>query len=71
MNLSFIIPTSITLLLAGFNAAMFLVIKINDMKHLEDANKRIEKKLEEMDDKLDSQGERIACLEGKLKARRK
>jgi len=71
MNLLVLIPTAISLLLAGFNAAIFIVVKFNDLRHQEISLKRIEEKLEKMDGKIDSQGERIACIEGKLKARRK
>jgi hypothetical protein len=71
MNLLVLIPTAISLLLAGFNAAIFIVVKFNDLRHQEISLKRIEEKIDKMDLKMDNQGERIACLEGKLKARRK
>jgi hypothetical protein len=71
MNLLTLIPVGVSLLLAGFNAAIFIVVKFNDLKHQEDSLKRIEEKLDKMDVKIDSQGERIACLEGKMKTRKR
>ncbi len=71
MNLSVLLSVGVTLLITGFNAAMFVVVKFNDLKHQELSLKRIEEKLEAIDKKVDIQGERIACLEGRLKSRKK
>jgi len=56
------------LVLAGANVMIFCVVKFNDLRHQEDALKRIEKNQEGMDRKLDKFGERIATIEGKCKA---
>lgn len=56
------------LFLAGANVAVFCIVKFNDLKHQEDALKRIEKSLENMDKKLDGTSERIAKIEGKCSA---
>jgi hypothetical protein len=57
-----------SLFLAGANAAIFIIIKFNDLKHQEDSLKRIETALNVMDKKLDSSMERIATIEGKCLA---
>jgi len=57
-----------SLFLAGANAAIFVIIKFNDLKHQDDALKRIEKTLDIMDKKLDGSAERIATIEGKCRA---
>lgn len=71
MNLGILIPVGVSLLLAGFNVAVWCITKFNDMAHLEGSTKRIENKLEDMDKKLDSLGERISFLEGKVKSRKR
>jgi hypothetical protein len=45
-----------------------MIIKFNDLKHQEEALKRIELKLGEMDKKGDTNAEKIAAIEGKCKA---
>lgn len=71
MNIAVLISVGSSLLLTGFNAAIFAVIKFNDLHHQGLQLTRIEKTIGEMDKKLDSHGERIACLEGKDKARKR
>lgn len=56
------------LFLAGANVAVFCIVKFNDLKHQEESLKRIEKKLEDMDKKGDTNAEKIAAIEGKCKA---
>jgi hypothetical protein len=56
------------LFLAGANVAVFCIVKFNDLKHQEDALKRIEGSLGEIDKKLDVNAERIAKIEGKCAA---
>jgi len=75
MNWLSLIGTGVTLLLAGFNAAIFIVIKFNDLKHLEasvkglvDTLKDTNKEIKETNDKLDNNAERIAKIEGKCLA---
>jgi hypothetical protein len=56
------------LFLAGANVMIFCIVKFNDLKHQEDALKRIEAGLGEIDKKLDNNAERIAKIEGKCTA---
>ncbi len=63
-----IIGIGISLLIAGFNAAIFVVIKFNDMVHLDKNLQEIKDSLKELDKKLDNNAERISAIEGKCKA---
>jgi len=56
------------LVVLGFNAALFLVIKFNDMHHLQLRFDELIKKLDGMDRKLDKDSERIANMEGRCRA---
>ena len=56
------------LVVLGFNVALFLVIKFNDMHHLQLRFDELMKKIDGMDRKLDHTSERIATMEGKCKA---
>lgn len=56
------------LVVLGFNAALFVVIKFNDMHHLQLRFDELMKKVEEIDSKLDLNAERIASIEGRCKA---
>lgn len=56
------------LFLAGANVCVFMIMKFNDLAHLEKGLNAITSKLDSMDKKLDSQGERISTIEGKCKA---
>ena len=68
MELLSLIGTGVTLLLAGFNAAIFIVIKFNDLKHLESSVKELTEALKETNKALISTGERISKLEGRCAA---
>lgn len=63
-----LIKEYIPLIVMGFNVAIFVVIKFNDMKHFEEAMKRMESKLDKLDEDICDTGERVAALEGKCKA---
>ena len=54
------------LFVLGFNVAMFVVIKFNDMHHLQLRFDDLIKKIDGIDKKLDIHSERIAKIEGKL-----
>lgn len=68
MELLSLIGTGVTLLLAGFNAAIFIIIKFNDLKHLENSVKELVTTLKETNKTLMNNGERLATLEGRCKA---
>jgi hypothetical protein len=63
-----IIKEYVPLIILGFNVALFVVIKFNDMHHLQLRFDELLKKLDGMDKKLDHTSERIAMVEGKCKA---
>jgi peptidoglycan hydrolase CwlO-like protein len=52
--------------LAGVNAAIFAIIKFNDLKHMQESLQRIEKKQTDMEEKLDSVAERVSKVEGRI-----
>jgi len=52
----------------GFNAAIFIVIKFNDMKHIEQAVQEIKKSISDLIKENNEQGERISKIEGKCTA---
>ena len=56
------------LVILGFNAALFLVIKFNDMHHLQLRFDELMKKIDGIDKKLDDDSERIANMEGRCRA---
>ena len=58
------------LLIAGANAAFFIIIKFNDFVHMENKLDDITKKLDEIDKKLDRNSERVAKIEGTCEARK-
>lgn len=60
----------LTLMIVGFNAAMFLIIKFNDMKHMDIKLDSVVNTLKEMDRKLDRNSERVAKIEGTCAARK-
>ena len=68
MELLSLVGTGVTLLLAGFNAAIFVVIKFNDLRHLENSVKELVATLKETNKTLMNNGERLATLEGRCKA---
>ena len=68
MEIISIIFSSLGLLCTGASAAFFVVVKFNDLKHQEEALKRIETNLGSIDAKLDINAERISKIEGKCAA---
>lgn len=56
------------LVVLGFNVAMFIVIKFNDMHHLQLRFDDLIKKIDGIDKKLDHTSERISKIEGKCSA---
>lgn len=56
----------IIIAIVGFNLLISIVIKFNDLKHLEKKVNDIKKKVDKIDNKQDEQGERIAWLEGTM-----
>jgi len=68
MNWLSLVGTGVTLLLAGFNAAIFVVIKFNDLKHLEASVRELTDALKETNKALINTGERLATMEGRCKA---
>jgi hypothetical protein len=62
------IPTLIGLFIAGANCAIFVIIKFNDLVHLNEKLSEVADQLKEMDKKLDKNVERIAKIEGKCSA---
>lgn len=61
-----ILRIGIPLLILGFNVAMFIVIKFNDMHHIGETLQKLDKKFDKIDSKLDDNSERISKIEGKL-----
>jgi len=68
MEMLAIVASCGSLILAGANAMIFCIVKFNDLKHQEEALKRIEGSLGEIDKKLDVNAERISKIEGKCAA---
>ena len=68
MNFATWIPILISLFLAGFNAAIFVVIKFNDLAHLGKSLDEVKSSLKEITTKLDTNAVKIATIEGKCKA---
>jgi hypothetical protein len=66
MDVLGIIVLCIGLLTTGFNAAMFIVVKFNDLHHLTKSVEEIKGLICNLDTKIDSLGERVSRLEGKL-----
>lgn len=65
MELIAIISSLGALFIAGANLMIFMIIKFNDLKHLEESVKRIEKTCSEIWNKVDSTAERVSKIEGK------
>ena len=62
------ISIGIGLIVLGFNAAMFIVIKFNDMKHLETTLNSLDKKFDCIDRKIVDSLQRISTIEGRCEA---
>lgn len=58
----------ITLLLTGFNAAIFIVIKFNDLSHLQKIVEEIKDSIKCIEKKLYENAEKIGEIEGRCKA---
>lgn len=63
-----IIRDWLPLFLAGGNVMIFVIMKFNDLKHLDEDMKEIKKSLMKIDDAVCKVGERTASIEGKCKA---
>jgi len=63
-----IIKEYLPLIVLGFNVALFVVIKFNDMHHLQLRFDELIRKIDGIDKKLDKDSERIATMEGRCKA---
>jgi hypothetical protein len=68
MNWLSLIGTGVTLILAGANAAFFIVIKFNDLRHLEKSVAELILTLKESVKKQNDNAERLAKIEGKCLA---
>jgi hypothetical protein len=66
--MNIIIKEYLPLVVLGFNAALFIVIKFNDMHHLQLRFDELIKKIDGIDKKLDKDSERIANMEGRCRA---
>jgi hypothetical protein len=71
MDLISLLPSLIAIFLAGGNVAILIILKCNDLVHLEQRVTEILGKINEMDKKLDKEAERIAKIEGKCSANHK
>ena len=65
MNLSYI-GIGLSLATTVFNGVIFILIKMNDLKHLELSVKELKGFIQKLDDRIDKFGERIARIEGKI-----
>lgn len=59
------IPSILGLFIAGFNTAIFIIVKFNDLKHLESSVRELVETLKETNKTLYTNGERLAKLEGR------
>jgi hypothetical protein len=65
MNLSYI-GIGLSLVTTIFNGVIFILIKMNDLRHLELSVKELKGFILKLDDRIDKFGERIARIEGKI-----
>lgn len=63
-----VIKEYLPLVILGFNVAMFIVIKFNDLKHLESSVKELTDTLKETNKNLVQNNIDLAELKGKCKA---
>lgn len=63
-----LIAIGVTLLLTGFNAAIFTIIKFNDLNHLEKSVQEIKESIKCIEKKLYANAEEIGEIKGKCKA---
>ena len=66
-----VIFSASALIIAGFNAAIWCVVKFNDMIHIQKSQDEMKATLIRIEDKVDKSIERIAMQEGICKARTK
>ena len=65
MNLSYS-GIGLSLVTTIFNGVIFILIKMNDLRHLELSVKELKGFILKLDDRIDKFGERIARIEGKI-----
>jgi hypothetical protein len=70
MNTASYISIAISLLVVGFNAAMFVVIKFNDLKHLTKDVEEIKTDVKSLLEYQHSIDKRVVRLETKFKSHR-
>jgi hypothetical protein len=68
MDILSVVASCSALFLAGINAAIFCVVKFNDLKHLQVDLKEIKDSIDCIDKKLYVNAEKIGMIEGKCKA---
>ena len=66
MNLMNWIPSLVGLFIAGFNTAIFIILKFNDLRHIGKALDEIKVSLREQDKKADDLMQRVSNIEGRL-----
>jgi len=71
MDFISLIPSLIAVFLAGGNVAVLIILKCNDLVHLEQRVTEILNKINEMDKKSDKTAERISKIEGRCQANHK
>jgi hypothetical protein len=67
MEIIAIIASLSGLFIAGANAAFFIIVKFNDLKHVEERLVDIQRNITMIWEKLDKTSERVASLEGRFK----
>ena len=68
MELLSVIPSMISLFLAGAGAAFCVIIKFNDLQHLSKTTDEIKNMVKDLTKEVVDNGERLAKLEGKCRA---
>ena len=70
MNISTYLSIAISLIVIGFNCAMFIVIKFNDMKHLAKDVSEIKNDVKSLLENQHNLDRRVVRLETRIKSRR-
>lgn len=60
-----LIKEYIPLIILGFNVALFVIVKFNDLAHLDKRMTELINKFDSLEKKLDTTTERIATIEGR------
>jgi len=68
MELMGLIGVGVTLFISGFNAAIFCIIKFNDISHLQKDLAELKESVKCIDKKLYINAEEIGIIKGKCKA---